>query len=895
MAKAAKEASTSGSKSITDYFSRKAATQSKSDNLDGQNKISKRQQKAATTPFTSSSPARPMSMGLSPDDQFRLRSRTPEANGRVESPTRLSNVSPVKRSGKSKVKLGVDTVTGVEKSRHTVCKAGSIPLKNKCIATPSDIQVPLTPLSPKDNSLKINKSRKRDPPFSPESTSIDEVPGSVSGEEEMECVPRVRRNAGVSKETVAKWRTEASKSMFDMPEDMDVDENSTSKCDTELSLLGVTPPPSRQPTPPPTTATDHRTVLPPPPTPIDTAKKTENLIAEIKARALAAAKSSQVEEEARIFKETLSDSDSDDDLRPIEINVKGKGKAKEVAVPVKEIPSYYNTRGTDAQLKNKAVYPTVLQPERRKAATKKHNPFFALLKEKREEERNGRSDADFLKAAESILPKSKMLLDLDDDEDVSFGSPSQKTAAFLEKETHEMNADFGDVDRRRLFGDQSEGIKNILDGDRKIIKADEHRKNEAGVQFWRDDATPADDDVDMDVEPTLDFGDYTRFPVLCKLHDALESDDQFRAITVLDAGLLNTVTLEGFPGVTSYLTYLALSPTNVDLSSSAFKALRNVWIMSRGSGSGITLRSVLSAISRLGAKSESLNLAGRRPPNLDAQRRESLIFRLVKLIESSARPRLLHMKEIPELVLVLLAISLDPSTSAALQSAIAVALDALLQSIADPNVVADIEPIICTKILSYIQKFEPCNISRILIFLTGSAGRSTRIARWVARSVLLGKTRVTESEYCHTPPVQDLSATLVEEATTPCQAFQIKRATDYVELRHYVQILAVALTDIPSYYPSEITATAAIKAEHSVHGSPSKDKPETPLEHMNRCITFVQRKITDNGTDIERSRTKAALQQLSMRLYFQLAARKSDKNPAISTYFAKRKSTARRR
>lgn len=50
----------------------------------------------------------------------------------------------------------------------------------------------------------------------------------------------------------------------------------------------------------------------------------------------------------------------------------------------------------------------------------------------------------------------------------------------------------------------------------------------------------------------------------------------------------------------------------------------------------------------------------------------------------------------------------------------------------------------------------------------------------------------------------------------------------------------------------------------------------------------------DNGTDIERSRTKAALHHLSMRLYFQLAARKADKNPAISNYFERRNPTARR-
>lgn len=48
------------------------------------------------------------------------------------------------------------------------------------------------------------------------------------------------------------------------------------------------------------------------------------------------------------------------------------------------------------------------------------------------------------------------------------------------------------------------------------------------------------------------------------------------------------------------------------------------------------------------------------------------------------------MTTIPQVVLVLLAISLDTSTSTALQKEIAVALDTTFQSIADPNVVAEI-------------------------------------------------------------------------------------------------------------------------------------------------------------------------------------------------------------
>ncbi|KAJ3856224.1 hypothetical protein EV368DRAFT_78907 [Lentinula lateritia] len=851
MARAAKNATASGSKPITDYFSRKPATRSKSDNIsDGQSNTPKKQQ---LQPTTSSPPTEPSTFALSPGNRAQMRSSTPEPNSRVGS--------------------------------------GCVPLQSQPIA------IPPTPFSPKKISTKKNESRTKNPISSSESSSIDEVPGSVSGEEEMECVTRVRLDVKASKQSVAKWRNETSL-LSDLPERMNVDQVPTSKFDTDQSLSSAersTPPPSQQQlTPPPTTVLDHQT-LPPIPTAIETARKTEELIAAIKAKAIAAAKSSPIEQEIRPFKETLSDSDTDEELRPLEINVKGKGKAKEVASSVPAGNTYYNTRSNDAHTRSKMISPTVFQSERRQAATKKkHNPFTALLKEKREDDRSGRSDLEFIKAAENILPKSQMLLEMDEEDGYdSSETPSQKTSTWLGREVDDMKVDLDDGNRRRLFGEQGEGIKDILDGEQKNLQADERRKIEVGVRFWRDN-TSAGDDVDMEVEPTLDFGEHTKSPVLRKLYNALKSRDQVRAIAILDSGLLTTVNPECLRGMTSYLTYLALSPANDRLSSAAYEALRNVWITSHSSEPGIILQDILNAVTRLGAYSQLLNLAGSKISNLDADSRASLVFRLIKLTESSARSRLLNINEIPELVLILLSISLDPSTSASLQIAIAVVLDAIFQSIADPNVVADIEPTICTKILIYIKKFDPFNISRIVTLLTCSEGRSTRIARWVARSVLLGKTQVTESEYCHAPTVQDLSDILIQGATPVCQAFQINHDTDYVELGHYVQILAVALTDIPSYFPSEIAAVAANKAQHPIQASPSKDKIDTPLEHLNRCITFVQRKIADNRTDIERSRTKAALHHLSMRLYFQLAARKADKNPAISNYFERRNPTARR-
>lgn len=92
---------------------------------------------------------------------------------------------------------------------------------------------------------------------------------------------------------------------------------------------------------------------------------------------------------------------------------------------------------------------------------------------------------------------------------------------------------------------------------------------------------------------------------------------------------------------------VALSPAYGDLGSAAFKALLNILNMSRGRQPGIALQNILTALSGLGAKSESLNLPHIKSPNLDRQRRETLVFRLVKLIGSSAQYVYLSLYDIP--------------------------------------------------------------------------------------------------------------------------------------------------------------------------------------------------------------------------------------------------------
>ncbi|KAE9411421.1 hypothetical protein BT96DRAFT_11810 [Gymnopus androsaceus JB14] len=229
-----------------------------------------------------------------------MRSRTPGVSSRVESSSMAKPPSPAKPSGKRKAKFGVDSVSDTGLPVLIVPTASS------------HVSIPPTPLSPKDTD-----SRKKVRLSSPAS-SLEEVPGSVSGEEEMLCEPRRVRAAVLSSESVAKWRAESSP-LSDLPGDMEVDEDSKHTAQAEQSVERDATPPYQQLTPPQTTTK----------TPLNTAAKTQQLIAEIRAKAFAAARSSPTSEEARPFKETLSDSESSEDefLR----GIKGKGKGKTCA------------------------------------------------------------------------------------------------------------------------------------------------------------------------------------------------------------------------------------------------------------------------------------------------------------------------------------------------------------------------------------------------------------------------------------------------------------------------------------------------------------------------------------------------------------------------------------
>jgi hypothetical protein len=115
--------------------------------------------------------------------------------------------------------------------------------------------------------------------------------------------------------------------------------------------------------------------------------------------------------------------------------------------------------------------------------------------------------------------------------------------------------------------------------------------------------------------------------------------------------------------------------------------------------------------------------------------------------------------------------------------------------------------------------------------------------------------------------------------------FDLHDETDYVDLGFYVYILSVALSNVKGW--------ALEERKHIGHHSPNKlgsgeDKPKTPLQVLCQALESLhsgiskwncgygttQKLIKDLAGDtraahLDRSRTKAAVKALSVRIYYQ--------------------------
>jgi len=219
------------------------------------------------------------------------------------------------------------------------------------------------------------------------------------------------------------------------------------------------------------------------------------------------------------------------------------------------------------------------------------------------------------------------------------------------------------------------------------------------------------------------------------------------------------------------------------------------------------------------------------------------------------------MEQLPNVVMTLLLVGLDIDTTTEQRRDILHSLSLLCcQLPAEPG--DGIETSIVERVLALTKPLSAPNQELLLSFLTKGSPSCLRIARAVAYHVLTGSA-VSLASYA-LPPLGPLITVLSD----PDGLFGIMDSTDYDALTSRVAVLGVALSRIESYVTEESTLR---KLAQMPEGSPRKKEP-VPLELIRTQLDAIHGKIFDTrAAHLDRSRTKGAIQRLSMRVHYQRA------------------------
>ncbi|KAF8844378.1 hypothetical protein BDN67DRAFT_770368 [Paxillus ammoniavirescens] len=671
------------------------------------------------------------------------------------------------------------------------------------------------------------------------------------------------------------------------------------------------------PSPPDTTEAPP---LPPTPQPLDKESKTAKLIADIKARAYAANHFSNDEKPLQFRElENSDDDDLDDDILP---SGKGKGKRNDVfSSPLSSLPP--SVKGVTFGCRSPQVSPsrptrvserrrkpnpssrlptTIAEPSasvsastlrsapRRKKA-QAPNPLDVLLREKRNADRRGTNFAALCLAEAAVEEGSRETsvdsgdnfyetgfsrLDLADEQAawkaVQEPSPRKSSSPFG------GGSDSGDIvlgarGTKILGPTAGEAINKILAGDKNTEGKENaqiaEREKALGVPLW---TSPSDGDMEVDSRPTpanMSFEDGS--PIFTRLEQLHNSGDDSQLILLLSSGILGVMPAEIVSSNVSRLLSFALFSYS-QLADAAYLALRDVWKL-RTAKVQLPFFAIASTLARLGARPSIFEELG-WPTDASAQKshftpdsRVTAVKGLLEIVKAAAQAGAFPSDEIPDVVLSLVLIGLDISTSNDLRIHLNMTMDAVCNHDVQDLVV---HSAIHEKVLKFARGLNAVNKARLVSFFGSGGGRTRHIAQWLAYGVLIPTSiKLTEQ----LPPLDRLILLLSPEPGSG-ELFDVTcETTDYEDLGHYVTILAVALADIAPYVGEEriITHSTSIT---QVEGSPSRArKPVLPLELLRRVLEVAQGRIIDTrAAHLDRSRTKAAMQRLTMSIYYERLA-----------------------
>ncbi|KAA1476083.1 hypothetical protein DENSPDRAFT_932792 [Dentipellis sp. KUC8613] len=671
--------------------------------------------------------------------------------------------------------------------------------------------------------------------------------------------------------------------------------------------------------------TDFRPSTPPPSSPLDVqpldAKaKTAALVARIRAEAQRAATSGPDDDDDDRARRDIdfaafeSSEDEDEEAGGVWGMTKAassppptyrtRARAGAQSIPTPDLSSPESVKRAPRGRKERVVAIAKTKGKAKGKGRARFDPLDLLLSEKRREERKGSSSAAMRRAEAAGAEREALLRDMvfsedEDEEEVrdragssSDGEGRKRKASGTgwadeeaarnaarrgmemrnagrevreEEAMEEVNAE----ERERLLGaKEGKAVGKILDGDR--VGVGVVKRKVLGVEVW----VEADGDamvVDGGV-PVCEFAE--EGGVLGLLRDAVTSGNLTRAKMLLDAGLLRTVDLSPKPAVLRWLCESALSTQRTPLSSSAFSFLLNLPpCTSVPLESPLTSKFVSTVLSRLGMKSELLckimdNISEAEIHSLSSEARADVLFRLISLVSSFARAHWIAMEEIPDFVMALLFIGIDVDAASQLKRDVMIAIELLCTCL--PASESTIESAIAIKVLGYASTLSVSNRSYLLSFFARGREQSMRVARFVAHSLLTehdgGLSTTTYNALPSLPALLDV-------LDTNRGSFDVSsETTDYDELFARIDVLSVALSGIEAYTAQDRGSSSGTGTSQ-LEDSPRRGRERPPLELIKNRLDILHGKIVDTrAAHLDRSRAKAALQRLAMRIYYQRAA-----------------------
>ncbi|KAH7888766.1 hypothetical protein F5I97DRAFT_747127 [Phlebopus sp. FC_14] len=540
------------------------------------------------------------------------------------------------------------------------------------------------------------------------------------------------------------------------------------------------------------------------------------------------------------------------------------------------------------------------------------NPLDALLREKKTADKRNTGPAALRLAEEALKQSSRetsvsvqlretsiRLPDLTDEQaawkavqEQSHRSPLNSFGSHDDSD----ELDFGAREVKMLGTSAGQAINKILIGD-KTSKGKEKtqiakRQKDSGVSLWR---SPLVEDMNIDYIDSQSIRLNTSFgqehPVLALLDRLYRGGLDASFALLLNSGAIETIPAYRLPTAISRLFDISLFSSS-QVSDAAYNTLRDLWGLRRVRVE-LPFSVIASTLGHLGAHPAVLeelgwlNEADVRDDRFSPERHRDILMKLVAVVKIAALAGAFSPKEVADVIMSLLLIGLDLSTWNELRIQLNIVIDALCshntQDLATHLTIHK-------KVLKFGSKLSAVNKARLVLFFGSGGGRTRHIGQWLAYC-LLCTTLILPTDQL--PSLDPLILLLSPEPGSGDLFDVTSESMDFEDLGHYVTILTVALADIIPYAQEERTIIRCASSA-SLESSPSKHrKPLLPLELLRRVLEVIQGKIVDTrAAHLDRSRTKAAIQRLTMRIYYECLAIKGissrQRTSTLQAYFSPR-------